>query len=421
MSNSELRAPKGTRDLFGREVQLFSHLEAISRKIFDSYGFNEVRTPIFESIDLFSRSLGSTSDVVEKEMFSFQDRGERRYALRPEGTAGVVRHYIEHNLFLQRSTQGLFYIGPMFRGERPQAGRYRQFWQIGSEYFGSSDPSSDADTVIMAAQIFKQMGLTHFSVQINSLGCGACRHAYREALLLYLQKRQDELSDESRRRMKLNPLRVLDSKIDAPKLVDAPAMKNYLCSECQSHHERFVGFLTKTDIPVEENPRLVRGLDYYVRSVFEFVSPDLGAQSALAAGGRYDGLVKALGGPAVPGVGFALGMDRVVEVASKKGLEINLNSTQDKSAVVIPLDEMAQNDAFNVAFQLRLSGIRVAPVHVRKKLKNQLGDASDLGIRWAILIGENELRSGGVSLKDLKDRTQETLSLNKAINKIMLC
>jgi histidyl-tRNA synthetase len=404
-----IQVPKGTRDLSGAEVNSFWALEKAARHVFELYEFQELRTPIFESAELFSRSLGETSDVVEKEMFTFTDRGERLFSLRPEGTAGVVRHFVENNLAGQGGLHRFFYIGPMFRAERPQAGRYRQFSQIGSEYFGAADAAADAETVIMVAQILRAFGIADFTVHVNSIGDAECRPRYREALLAYLKKREGDLTEESRRRMQTNPMRVLDSKIDGPKLTDAPVLIDYLNDDCRAHHELFLRLLNDARIPIEENPRLVRGLDYYTRSVFEFVSPHLGAQSALAAGGRYDDLVALLGGPKTPAVGFALGMDRLV--AARPAVAPSPSSLPLK-AVVIPFMGEAVPACVRVAQSLRADGVAVPPVAVGKKLKTQLAHAVDSGANWAILIGEDELKTQTASVKNLATREQAAVALD---------
>ncbi len=408
--SENLKAPKGTRDLFGAEAALFTKLEDTARRIFSLYGFSEVRTPIFESVELFTRSLGDTSDVVQKEMFTFTDRGERTFTLRPEGTAGVVRHYIEHSLGAQGGVHRLFYAGPMFRAERPQAGRYRQFFQIGSEFFGSPEATADADTVLMVARLFTDFSVGPFTIHVNSLGCNNCRPKHRDALLKYLKGKESILNEESRARMQKNPLRVLDSKEDGPKLTDAPAMKDFLCADCKAHYQLFMDLVKKSPYTIEENPRLVRGLDYYTRTVFEFVSPSLGAQSAIAAGGRYDNLVEELGGGATPAVGFALGMDRVV-AAHQKAHPSEKTISTEKSAFVIPLDDDSIVISFELADKLRAAGIAVPSVLAKKKLKNQLSAAVDNGAKWAILIGEDERKSGQATVKNLETRTQEKVPL----------
>ncbi len=411
---ASIQVPKGTRDITGSEVIAFQELEAVARSTFHLFQFSELRTPIFEAVELFSRSLGETSDVVEKEMFTFTDRGERTFALRPEGTAGVVRHYIENNLAVKGGAQRFFYVGPMFRAERPQAGRYRQFWQIGSEHFGPSDAAADADTVVMIAKILKDFGLSNFTVEVNSIGCSNCRPKHREALLAYLKSKESELTEESRRRMNVNPLRVLDSKVDGPKLGGAPVITDFLCVDCRAHHDTFLELLRNSALPFRENPRLVRGLDYYTRSVFEFVSPDLGAQSALAAGGRYDDLVAHLGGQSTPAVGFALGMDRVVGARAAHAAETK--NGQQPIAVAIPLMKEAVSICFSIAQTLRSKGISVPPVTAAKKLKNQLANAVDIGANWAILIGEDEIKAKQVTVKNLSTREQTQIAEEKLIS-----
>lgn len=408
-----LKAPKGTRDLDGVEVEQFQLLEKTAREAFRLFGFSEVRTPIFEQIELFQHSLGSTSDVVQKEMFSFVDRGERTFVLRPEGTAGVVRYFIENSLAVKGGTHRLFYIGPMFRAERPQAGRYRQFWQIGSEYFGSADAAADADTVLLMNQIIAGFGVKNISIQVNSIGCKVCRPKHRADLLVYLKTKESELTEESRQRMATNPMRVLDSKVDGPKVQGAPKITDYLYADCRNHYDLFLSLVKSAGLSVEENPRLVRGLDYYSRTVFEFISPDLGAQSAVAAGGRYDELVEHLGGPAVPAVGFALGMDRVVSArAAQKVAEAAVKKIDKKSAYVIPLSDEAGPYAFDVLQKLRRMGLSAPPVLIGKKLKNQMSHAVDSGANWAILIGEDELKASDVTVKNLESRSQEKVKLD---------
>jgi histidyl-tRNA synthetase len=405
MSDAQIKVPKGTRDLSGDEVAAFVELETVARRAYAHYAFTEVRTPIFESTDLFSRAMGDTSDVVEKEMFTFSDRGERDFALRPEGTAGVVRHLVENSLWVQSGLQRLFYVGPMFRAERPQAGRYRQFWQIGSEYFGSADASADADTVVVGWRILTDFGIPDIVVHVNSLGCAACRPAHRDALLAYLRSKEKDLTEESRKRMEKNPLRVLDSKVDGPKLADAPKMRDFLCPDCRAHHAAFLKMIEAAGVRFQENDRLVRGLDYYTRTVFEYVSPDLGAQSAVGAGGRYDDLVKMLGGPATPAVGFALGMDRVVSIRLKKGPAIARSG--GTRAHVVAMDDASAAMAFSIADSLRKNGFSVPPVTPGRKFAKQMDAAVQDGAKWAVLIGENEVKSNLATVKNLETREQK--------------
>jgi len=414
----QLKAPKGTRDLSGVEVEAFSRLEEVARRVFKSFQFKEIRTPIFESKDLFTRSLGETSDVVAKEMFSFQDRGDRELVLRPEGTASVVRHFIEQSLAVKGGIHRFYYMGPMFRAERPQAGRYRQFWQIGSEYFGSKDPSSDADTVVMVATILNLFQVGEFTIEVNSLGSPSSRLEYRKALVKYLEGKKNILSEESIKRLNLNPLRVLDSKRDGPKLKNPPLIADYLSADSAIHYEEFLGLLRSRFSNIKENPRLVRGLDYYTETVFEIVSPHLGAQNALAAGGRYDELVFSLGGPSVPGVGFALGSDRVVEAHMSLQDKPKQESLDSNQFMVAPLVSKAVPYAYKIAQDLRDRDISVPPIIFKKKIKNQLSLAVDLGSNWIILIGDDELSREEVTLKDLTTREQVSVKISQVIDYI---
>jgi histidyl-tRNA synthetase len=310
-------APKGTRDIVGEELTRFRLVEDAARRLFGLHGFQEIRPPVFESRDLFSRSVGETSDIVEKEMFSFEDRGGRSLALRPEGTAGVVRAFLEHGFDQNPRFQKLFYMGPMFRAERPQAGRYREFWQVGAESFGNLSPLADAEMMFLAHGVLQAAGVdvAKLRFHVNTLGDAQCRPAHRAALTHYLLGRRDTLCEHCQRRLEKNPLRVLDCKVDGPTLTDAPPMADFLCAPCRAYDEDLQNVLAEHqrrhgDFVFVKDPAIVRGLDYYVRTVFEIKSTDLGAQDAVGAGGRYDGLVKQLGGPDLPGVGFALGLDR---------------------------------------------------------------------------------------------------------------
>ncbi len=417
MSSLSLQAPKGTRDLFGKEVEAFTRLENSARHVFDLFQFSEVRTPLFESLELFFRSLGATSDVVEKEMFTFTDRGGRTFALRPEGTAGVVRFFIENKLSVKGNIHRFFYVGPMFRAERPQAGRFRQFWQIGSEHFGSAEPTADADTVLLVSQILRHFGINDFSIHVNSIGCPSCRLTYRDELTQYLKGKEGELTEESKRRMGVNPLRILDSKVDGPKLKDAPLMKDFLCEDCSRLYQNFLSYLAVGKEKVEENFRLVRGLDYYTRTVFEFVSDKLGAQNALVLERRYDELVHLLRGPQTPGVGFALGMDRVVSLAASQveGQKVSQNG----KVMVIPLMDEVVSWAFSIAKDLRDHEISVPPIIPNKKLKNQLSSAAEEGFKWVVLLGEDEKKTNEVTLKNMESREQVRVPLAQLIQKLV--
>ena len=309
-----IQAIKGVKDILPGDMAAWHHLEALARKLFEDYGFAEVRVPIFEYTELFARSIGASTDIVEKEMYTFEDRDGKKITLRPEGTAGVVRAFVEHKMYVDSQLTKLYYLGPMFRHERPQKGRYRQFYQIGVEALGLDHPHVDIDILVMLHGLFAKLGIKGLSLQINSLGDSECRGAYRDALKNYLQAKLPTLCADCQRRYETNPLRVLDCKVDADKFNDSPVMLDYLCGPCKVHFQTVEEGLTRLGVPFEVNPRLVRGLDYYTRTTFELVMGHMGAQKTVAAGGRYDGLVKEIGGPATPGIGFALGVERAVSL-----------------------------------------------------------------------------------------------------------
>lgn len=376
-------APKGTRDIVGEELTRFRLVEDAARRLFGLHGFQEIRPPVFESRDLFSRSVGETSDIVEKEMFSFEDRGGRSLALRPEGTAGVVRAFLEHGFDQNPRFQKLFYLGPMFRAERPQAGRYREFWQAGAESFGNLSPWADAEMMFLAHEILKAAGVdaSKLRFHVNTLGDAQCRPAHRDALTDYLTKRRGSLCEHCQRRLDKNPLRVLDCKVDGPTFVDAPAMADFLCAPCRAYDADVHGVLAEYrrrhgDFDFVKNPAIVRGLDYYVRTVFEIKSTDLGAQDAVGAGGRYDGLVKQLGGPDLPGVGFALGLDR--------------------SAKLIRAEKLAEIQTKRVFFAFDKDGATVEPwAAALLEAARMAVDGGPNGRRWEFDFGSRHQSLNG--------------------------
>ncbi len=317
-----IQAIKGVKDILPEDMPAWHHLETTARRLFEDYGFSEIRVPVFEYTELFARSIGASTDIVEKEMYTFEDRDGKKITLRPEGTAGVVRAFVEHKLYAERQLVKLYYLGPMFRHERPQKGRYRQFYQIGVEALGIDHPHVDIEVLAMLHTLFERLGIKGLTLQINSLGDSACRGAYRDALKKYLAAKLPHLCADCQRRYETNPLRVLDCKVDADKFGDSPVMLEYLCGPCKSHFETVEEGLKKIGIPFEVNPRLVRGLDYYTRTTFELVMGHMGAQNTVAAGGRYDGLVEEIGGPATPGIGFALGVERAISLMDLTNLKI---------------------------------------------------------------------------------------------------
>jgi len=409
----KFQSPKGTRDLLFQQAELFARLERECALFFSKNAYQLIRTPIFESAELFKRSIGEETDIVEKEMFTFKDRGEREYALRPEGTAPVVRAYIENSLWSRGKVTRLYYLGPMFRAERPQAGRYREFWQIGAECFGVKDPSVDAEVIVLLDGLLRTISKDlSFSTRINSLGCSECRPKFRKALDRFLEDRKDQLCEDCRRRMVRNPLRVLDCKIDSDKLSKVPTPQEFLCTACRDYFEKVQEILRGDGRPFEVFPRLVRGLDYYTGVVFEVVTENekLGAQNALAAGGRYDTLVSDLGGPQTPAVGFAIGLDRVVDVLAPV-----FSSNSGGGVFVVVLGEEAAAEGFKQLAKLREAGFTSPGLLPQDSLKAQMRSANSSGARWAVILGDQELQEKVAMVKDLSNGTQQKVPLEGVV------
>ncbi len=399
---------KGFNEILPADSALWQFIEDTARRVFARYGFSEIRVPIVEKTELFCRSIGDTTDIVEKEMYTFSDKGGTSLTLRPEGTAGVMRALIEHKLYARDSINKLYYMGPMFRHERPQKGRYRQFHQIGAEAVGSAEPVMDAQVLLMVSRLFRELGLDEPRLQINSLGCPDCRPAYREVLVAFLNEREAALCDDCRRRKSTNPLRALDCKV--PGCVEAtegaPAMVEHLCSACDEHFGAVQGYLTAADVPFSLNPRMVRGLDYYTRTTFELVTGLLGAQSAVAAGGRYDGLVAQLGGPSAPGIGFALGVERVALLLGDRSF------ARTPDLFIAVMGEAARSRAFSLMAALQDQGLWVETDCEGKSLKGQMRRADKLGSRYSMVLGENEVVSGAATLKRMIDGQEQSLRLD---------
>lgn len=400
---------KGMNDILPGEIETWQFLEATAREVFGTYGFAEIRTPAVEKTELFCRSIGETTDIVEKEMYTFDDKSNNSLTLRPEGTAPVMRSFIQNKLYNLDPVSKLYYMGPMFRYERPQKGRYRQFHQIGAEVLGVEDPKIDAQVLAMLHQYFCQVGIEAVSLQVNSLGCPECRPAYRQQLIDYLEQRLDKLCADCQRRYQTNPLRVLDCKATGCKesTVDAPSMLEHLCGDCDEHFSAVRKHLSALEIPFEVNARMVRGLDYYVRTTFEMVTDQLGSQNAVAAGGRYDGLVQSLGGPALPGIGFAIGVERL---ALMKG--------DEKIAASVPqlfiaaLGDEAADRAFVLLTKLQRAGIQAEMDYQGKSLKAQMRRANKLKATYTLILGEEELKSGQAQLKNMDDSSQSPVALD---------
>lgn len=404
-----ITAIKGMNDILPGEIETWQFLEAKAREVFGTYGYSEIRTPTVEKTELFCRSIGETTDIVEKEMYTFNDKSDNSLTLRPEGTAPVMRSFIQNRLHTLDPVSKLYYLGPMFRYERPQKGRYRQFHQIGVEVLGVEDAKIDAQVLAMLHHYFCEIGISAVVLQLNSLGCPECRPTYRQQLIDYLEARLDKLCPECQRRYRTNPLRVLDCKVDGCKTAtgDAPSVLEHLCPGCEQHFSQVKGHLQALEIPFVINPRMVRGLDYYVRTTFELVTDQLGAQNAVAAGGRYDGLVESLGGPALPGIGFAIGVERLVLMKGEDRV------VQDAPQLFLAaLGEEAAERAFVLMSRLQRSGIRAEMDYQGKSLKAQLRRANKLNAAYTLILGEEELQAGEAQLKNMADSSQQSVVLD---------
>lgn len=410
---SRIQTVRGTRDILPGEVAAWQRVESLAREIFERYGFREIRTPIFESTDLFARGVGASTDIVRKEMYTFT-AGDDSITLRPEMTASVVRAFIQHGLSRVPGAERLYYIGPMFRRERPQKGRQRQFHQIGVEVFGSEDPYTDAETIEMVIAFLAHLGVRGLTLLVNSLGCSACRPAYREALRGFVEPILGRLCEDCGRRYRENPLRVFDCKIEADRalLSGAPAMLDHLCAACREHFGSFRGHLDALGIEYRIDPRLVRGLDYYMRTAFEIVAEQgLGSQNSLMGGGRYDGLVKELGGPEVPGFGWALGLERLLLLLGAVPPEGAPPAIEARSDLFIAhLGETGRARALRIAKDLRAMGLSVRLDPRPTKLAAQMKRADREGALFSLVLGDDEIRTGSYQLKDMRSGAQEPIA-----------
>jgi len=410
---SQIRSIKGTHDILPSDSSQWQHLERIVHDVCGRFGYEEIRTPVFEETRLFSRSVGEDTDIVSKEMYTWEDRGGKSLTLRPELTASVVRSYIQHNLGSQAPVQRLYYMGPLFRRERPQKGRQRQFHQFGVEAFGSENPEQDAEIIAIAWHILSACGLNQtVSLRLNSIGSSKCRSDYRNVLKDFIRPNRDQFSETNQKRFDTNPLRILDTKLDHEQtlLEDAPIISECYTAEDKVHLESLQNFLTAMEIPFTIDPRLVRGLDYYSRTVFEFTSPVLGAQDALLGGGRYDGLVETLGGKPTPGIGFAAGMERFLIAMDDQS---NVSKTD---VYFICLGEAGLSTALSLTNELRQSRLNVMFDPMRRSLKAQLREANKSGARFALILGDIEMKKGTVVFKDLEKGEQKNILQKKIKN-----
>ena len=411
----KLQKPKGTQDILPQESAKWQYVEEFARETFRKYNYAEIRTPIFEHYEVISRSVGDTTDIVTKEMYDFYDKGDRHITLRPEGTAPVVRSYVENKLFapeVQKPVK-VYYMGSMFRYERPQAGRLREFHQIGAECFGSSNPATDVEMIAMAAQFFKDIGITNVSLELNSLGNPESRAAYRQALIDYLTPLKPSLSADSQRRLEENPLRVLDSKEpeDKAAVEGAPSILDYLDEESSAYFAAVRSMLETLQIPYVINTNMVRGLDYYNHTIFEFTTEVAGSQLTICAGGRYDGLVAYFGGPETPGVGFGMGLERLLLVLDKQGVELPIETALDVYVAV--LGPGANGRALELVQALRTQGFAAERDYLDRKLKAQFKSADIFKAKTLITLGESEVESGQVTVKNNHNREEITVSLDQ--------
>lgn len=408
-----INAPRGTNDFYGNYMDALQKLEATMRTLCDDFGYNEIRTPMFERLELFQRGVGETTDIVQREMYTFVDksRQQREFALKPEGTAGVVRSYLEQKMYADTQPTKLYYLTPAFRYEKPQAGRFRQFHQFGVELFGVEGPAADAEIIGLGYQMLMRLGIEKVKLHINSLGSSATRIAYNAKLMSFLTEKKDELCETCQERMTKNPLRVLDCKNESCQSViqDAPLMLDNLSVEDKEHFDGVLELLDVMDIPYEVDPWIVRGLDYYTRTVFEFISEDIGAQGTVCGGGRYDGLIDQMGGAPTPAIGFGAGIERLLLTIQNTQGEFE---TQEKIDLFVGyMGDIAMKKAFGITNSLRASGIRTTTDLLGKSVKAQMKYANKINARFSFIIGDNELETGEVVIKDMTDGQRETIKI----------
>lgn len=407
---------RGFKDILPGEVELWQEVEKTAAGLFEDFGFTEIRVPLMERTELFARSIGEATDIVEKEMYTFADRKGDWVTLRPEATASVVRAYIQHKLHAADPVRKFYTIGPMFRRERPQKGRYRQFYQINAEVFGVASPAMDAQLIYMLMTLFSRLSVPDITAHINSLGCPDCRPGFKEALFGYSEKAADRLCDDCRRRRVQNPLRLLDCKAPGCReaMTDAPSLSDYLCAECKSHFEAVKAHLTQAGVSYEIDKRLVRGLDYYTRTTFEIQTGALGAQNAVAGGGRYDGLVKALGGPETPAIGFAIGFDRLTEITDLR----NRDYGRVPDVFIVTMGEECRNRAFSWSCDLSNAGVRTEMDFSGRSLKALMKRAGRMNARFVLILGDSELQGKVALLRDMASSEQVAISLDKIVERI---
>ena len=414
----KIQVPKGTQDILPEDIKKWYYIEDVIRKILNKYGYCEIRTPIFEHTELFIRGIGENTDIVNKEMFTFPDRKGRSLTLRPEGTAPVIRAYLENRMERISKVVKLFYFGPMFRCEKPQAGRFRQFHQFGIELIGSQSPVADVEIIAAALEIYETLGLKGLQVSINSVGCKKCRKDYIGKLKSFLENKKEQLCFECNNRIEKNPLRVLDCKNVKCRetLQEAPKIIDNLCDECKDHFEEVKECLSDLKIKYTIDERLVRGLDYYTKTAFEIISDELGAQNAIAGGGRYDNLVEELGGKETPGVGFAAGIERMIISMEKQ--KVSWPKKQDLDVFVVKIGEKNNIMAFQLLQQIRKAGISADLDYAGKSLKSQMRTANKYHVKYTVILGEEELGRNMVTLRNMETKEQKEIKINNLIDEL---
>ncbi len=404
--------PKGTKDVLPEESYKWHYLENKIRSLCNIYGVKEIRTPVFEHTELFLRGVGETTDIVNKEMYTFTDKGGRSMTLKPEGTAGVARSFTENGLDNATQPTKMFYLTPVFRYEKPQSGRLREHHQFGVELYGSYSPYADAEVILLAAGFLKSVGVTNLTLRLNSIGCPECRKDYSKALVEYFKKYEDELCPTCRERLMKNPLRILDCKVDECKKIaeNAPVVGDYLCDNCKDHQKKLFSALDSVGMKYVLDPKIVRGLDYYTGTVFEFVSEAIGAQGTVCGGGRYNGLCKEIGGKEVPAVGFGMGLERLIMVMEASGA--SFGEKPSRLLYVAPLGENQYPTALSLTQSLRQKGVAADTDIVERSLKAQMKYADKMGYRYVIVLGEDEVAKGVVSVKDMQSKEQKECKIS---------
>lgn len=413
------KAPRGTKDITPSESYKWNYLESKFKNLCSLYGYEEIRTPIFENTELFQRGVGDTTDIVQKEMYSFEDKGDRSITLKPEGTAGVVRAFIENKMYADAQPTKLFYITPCFRYERPQSGRQRQFHQFGIEAIGSDTPSLDAEVIELATQFLGEVGLKDLSVSINSVGCPVCRESYNEKLKKYLASKEDVLCDLCNERREKNPMRVIDCKNETcqANIQDIPLIADNLCEDCQNHFDTLKSYLDEMNIKYEVDKKIVRGLDYYKRTAFEIISNDLGSQSTVCGGGRYDGLVEQIGGPeGFSGIGFGLGVERLLLTLAANNIEIAKPDSTD--IFIVTIGDTAKLKAFNILKALRSNHISADKDHLDRSVKAQFKYSNKVDAKYTIVIGDDELEKDEATLKNMNTGEQRLIKLSELVEEL---